>query len=246
MPRHVHLQAQKTIRYLAIITSMVFLAFALAIALLLKKSIITRLVRIGQDVNRIGMDADFSARIRVEGEDELTRLGSEINGMIEKLEESTRQLTETHNTLYQTNQVLLEQIEEKKQSETALHESEERFRSMIQGLSDIIFILDRNGKLSYESPSASRILGYPPGYFVGKSPFTHIHHDDLDQVVNAMEKVVQSVNPNIPKQFRYRKSDGTWCYLEALRQQPVWNSEHPGDSTNCSRHNREKTDRGCS
>ncbi|MDP3284404.1 MAG: CHASE4 domain-containing protein [Desulfobacterales bacterium] len=111
MPRQVHLQAQKTIRYLAILTFMVFLVFALAIIWLLKKSIIIRLVKIGRDVNKIGMDADFSARINVAGEDELTGLGSEINGMIEKLEESTRQLTETHNTLHQTNQVLLEQIE---------------------------------------------------------------------------------------------------------------------------------------
>ncbi|MBU2621240.1 MAG: PAS domain S-box protein [Proteobacteria bacterium] len=132
MPRHVHQQAQKTIRYLAILTFMVFLVFALAIIWLLKKSIIIRLVKIGQDVNKIGMDADFSARISVAGEDELTGLGSEINGMIEKLEESTRQLTETHNTLFQTNRVLFEQIEEKKQSETALRKSEEKYRLIFE------------------------------------------------------------------------------------------------------------------
>ncbi|RPH49285.1 MAG: PAS domain S-box protein [Desulfobacteraceae bacterium] len=111
---------------------------------------------------------------------------------------------------------IVHDITERKLAEEALHESEERFRSMIQSLSDMIFILDRNGQLTYESPSASRILGYQPGYFIGKSPFIHIHHDDLDQVVNAMDEVVQSLNPGIPTPFRHLKSDGTWCYLEAL------------------------------
>jgi PAS domain S-box-containing protein len=111
---------------------------------------------------------------------------------------------------------MVHDITERKRAEEALHENEERFRSMIQSLSDMIFILDRNGQLTYESPSTSQILGYQPGYFIGKSPFINIHHDDLDKIIKAMEEVVQSVNPGIPTQFRYRKSDDTWCYLEAI------------------------------
>ena len=111
---------------------------------------------------------------------------------------------------------IVHDITERKRAEKAMHDSEERFRSMIQSLSDMIFILDRNGRLTYESPSTSQILGYQPGYFIGKSPFINIHHDDLDRVIKAMEEVVQSVNPGIPTQFRYRKADDTWCYLEAV------------------------------
>lgn len=132
MPRNVHQQAHKTIQYLAAAAFIVFLVFAFAIIWLLKKSIITRMISMGREVNKIGMDADFSARVRITGKDELTGLGKEINGMLEKLEESTHQLTEAHNALYQTNQVLLEQIEEKKRSETELRKSEEKYRLIFE------------------------------------------------------------------------------------------------------------------
>jgi PAS domain S-box-containing protein len=116
-------------------------------------------------------------------------------------------------------------ITERKQAEKSLRENEERFRSMIQSLSDIIFILDGNGQLTYESPSATRILGYQPGYFIGKSPFTHIHPDDLDQVMKDLDEVFLSVNPGIPTEFRYQKANDTWIYLEALGNNQF---ENPG------------------
>jgi two-component system cell cycle sensor histidine kinase/response regulator CckA len=111
----------------------------------------------------------------------------------------------------------LEQAQsERNPAENALREGEERFRSLIQSLSDMIFVIDRNGQLTYESPSVSRILGYQPGHFIGKSPFTHIHPDDLDTVVKDLDEVVQEVNPGLPTAFRYQKADNTWVYLEAL------------------------------
>jgi two-component system NtrC family sensor kinase len=119
----------------------------------------------------------------------------------------------------------LRDITERKRMEESLRESEERFRSMIQSLSDIIFILDRNGQLTYESPSATRILGYQPGHFIGKSPFTHIHPDDIDQVMKDLDEVFRSVNPGIPTEFRYKKADDTWIYLEALGNNQF---ENPG------------------
>ncbi|MDD5170321.1 MAG: PAS domain S-box protein, partial [Syntrophales bacterium] len=107
-------------------------------------------------------------------------------------------------------------ISERRQAVDALCESEERFRSMIQSLSDMIFILDRNGRLTYESPSVSRIIGYEAGHFIGREPFTHIHADDLDRVMKALGDVFQSANLGIPTEFRHVKADGTWVYLEAL------------------------------
>ncbi len=123
--------------------------------------------------------------------------------------------------------VLARNITTRKLMATALYESEERFRSMIHSLSDMIFILDANGQLTYESPSVSRILGYSPGYYIGKSPLEHVHPDDLDKIVNDLDAVIRSANPDldIPTEFRYRKADGTWADLEVLGSNQ---GENPG------------------
>ena len=43
-----------------------------------------------------------------------------------------------------------------------LQESEARFRALVQNSFDIITIHDESGLTIYESPAASRVLGYPP------------------------------------------------------------------------------------
>jgi PAS domain S-box-containing protein len=159
MPRPVHIQAQRTIRYMAAATSIIFLSFAMAIIWLLKKSITSRLVGISRDVNKIGAEADFSAHIEVKGGDELSELGNEINGMIEKLRESARQLTEAHGTLYQTNQMLLDQIEGKKRSEEALRKSEEKYRLIFEHSPMGLISFDEKGIIAACNDNFVGIIG---------------------------------------------------------------------------------------
>ena len=49
-----------------------------------------------------------------------------------------------------------------------LGESEKRFRSLVQNVSDIIAVLDGEGDICYESPSVERLLGYSPEDLVGR------------------------------------------------------------------------------
>lgn len=107
-------------------------------------------------------------------------------------------------------------ISEQKRIEAALRASEERFRSLIQSSSDIILIIDEDGEVTFESPSLERTLGYFSGTFIGQSPLSVIHPDDLDQVRNDLSELFQSVNSGIPTEFRCRKADGSWVYLEAV------------------------------
>jgi len=107
-------------------------------------------------------------------------------------------------------------ISKRKTAEKALQESQDRFRSLIQSAADMIFIIGADGAISYESPSAARILGYPEGFFIGQSPFDLIHPEDLDLVTREMDLVYRSVNSGQPTEFRLQKADGKWTWLEAL------------------------------
>jgi PAS domain S-box-containing protein len=62
------------------------------------------------------------------------------------------------------------------------------------------------------------ILGYRPGYLIGKLPYEFIHPDDLKSVSDDLSEVYLKTNTSMPTEFRFRKADGTWVYLEAIGQ----------------------------
>jgi PAS domain S-box-containing protein len=103
-----------------------------------------------------------------------------------------------------------------KKARKALQESEVRFHSLIQNSSDIIRVLDRNGLIIYDSLSSQKVLGYPPGYTLGKSPYEFIHHDDLDRVRNDLGEVYDKKNDGNYTEFRIRKADGEYLDVESV------------------------------
>jgi PAS domain S-box-containing protein len=97
-----------------------------------------------------------------------------------------------------------------------VRESEERFRALIQNSSDVISILDEQGRFIYNTPSVEKLFGYPPEDLIGKSPFNFIHSEDLAQVDRAFVEVVQGTNQGIPTEFRFLKKDGSWSFVESM------------------------------
>ncbi len=104
----------------------------------------------------------------------------------------------------------------RKQTEAELLERETRFRALIQNSSDIIRILDGNGLAIYESPSAARILGYPPGYMIGRDPMDLIHPEDIGRVHADLRQVYDRTNSGTPVEFRIRKADGDYLWVDAI------------------------------
>jgi PAS domain S-box-containing protein len=103
-----------------------------------------------------------------------------------------------------------------RQAEDALRTTEARFRALIQNSSDIIRILDGDGLIVYESPSAGRILGYPPGTMIGRAPLDFIHPDDLECVRKDLQEVFERKNPGIPTEFRIQKADGAYIWVDSI------------------------------
>ena len=93
---------------------------------------------------------------------------------------------------------------------------DERFRALVQHSADIITIHDIEGVTLYETPSASRVLGYPKGGLIGRSPFEAIHPRDVEAVRSAFETVLSGLAQPRPVEFRFRHADGSWIQLEAI------------------------------
>ena len=107
-------------------------------------------------------------------------------------------------------------INERKQAEEALRESEERFKALIENARDAIGILDAEGIIVYESPSVERILGYRPEELIGKSVLALIHPDDLPEVSAKFVEILSSPTVVGSMQLRLRHKDGSWRWMEGM------------------------------
>ena len=118
-------------------------------------------------------------------------------------------------------------IKERREAENALIKSEKKLKALIHNSTDIIRILDKNGLITFDS-SSSRILGYPEGSLIGKSPLEFIHPDDVGKVAKDLNDVYKEKNPGIPTEFRIRKFDGKYLPVESIAQNLIDNPEIEG------------------
>ena len=83
-----------------------------------------------------------------------------------------------------------------------LKKAEEKFHLYIDSISDAIWVLDTDRKVTYVSSSVSRIIGYAPEELTGKPSMDFIHPDDLSLVANTQSRVVE--RPGHPANLQYR------------------------------------------
>ncbi len=86
-------------------------------------------------------------------------------------------------------------ITEKKLSETALMESEEKFRNIFESFQDIYFRCNMDGIISLVSPSVKRVLGFDQEEVVGKKlPTISISKSKLSDLFKELYKDKQVQN----------------------------------------------------
>ena len=70
--------------------------------------------------------------------------------------------------LIKANDKLAQEIEESRKAGKALQESNERYRTLIESVTDAIVIVDPDGKLTYLNPEYEKISGYPVEELIGR------------------------------------------------------------------------------
>ena len=94
--------------------------------------------------------------------------------------------------------------------------SEARFQTLVQNASDVILIARPDTTVTYQTPSAQRILGYGPGSLEGLQLTTLLHPNDLEQAVAAYAGVAFRAGTSITAEWRILHGDGTWRHVEVV------------------------------
>jgi len=87
--------------------------------------------------------------------------------------------------------------------------------SVIESAADVITVVDRGGRILFQTTRASRVLGYDPEELVGTSIFELIRYEDLPEVHSAFFNVVEGIREHATAQFNHRASDGSYRMIEA-------------------------------
>ena len=105
---------------------------------------------------------------------------------------------------------------ERERTAQELRQSEEHFRSLTENASDLITVLDAEGRVLYQSPSVERILGYASWENRECNVFTRMHPDDRATVRAFLDELLENPGEIRTAEFRYQHQDGTWLYLETI------------------------------
>jgi diguanylate cyclase (GGDEF)-like protein/PAS domain S-box-containing protein len=97
-----------------------------------------------------------------------------------------------------------------------LRRNEERFRSLLQNSADVNLIVDADGRVVYESPAVSRVLGVDPAAHVGRPFIAAVHPDDAEWVERALVDVLARPDAQLVREFRMRHADGSWRQMEVV------------------------------
>jgi len=108
-------------------------------------------------------------------------------------------------------------VTDQKKAEKKFHAEQERFRALTEQSSEVILLVNRDGKITYENPAIENALGFKPNERIGASAFNLVHPDDVKIVTNSFSILFEDKNASVQKaEVRLRHKDGSWKTFMAV------------------------------
>ena len=178
--RSFYKEYQNTLSYFILFLLAIGCILSISILIYIDRSILSRLSKFSRDITIIGRKGDLSARMPLEGEDELSSLAMSINSMLARIETSQDQLKK----------------------------SELEFRSLIKLANNSIILTDGSGKIILWNRSARNMFGYSEDEILGK-PISMLFPDEYrksyQKIVNNPYNFSDSHKGEIYESYGFKK-----------------------------------------
>jgi two-component system cell cycle sensor histidine kinase/response regulator CckA len=98
----------------------------------------------------------------------------------------------------------------------AMRASESLFRALVENGSDLVWMTDAEGRITYASPSVVRVLGHALPGMVGAGFRHFVAPDDLPSAVDAFRQALARPGQAVPWEGRLRHAEGGFRVVAAL------------------------------
>ncbi len=137
----------------------------------------------------------------------------EIRELNENLELKIRQRTEQ---LAETNQFLLNEIEERKRLDEALIASEQSYRTVVENVNEVIFQTDAEGLWVFLNKSWEEVTGFSVSESLGQPFLNYVHPDDRQRNNDLFMPLIKREKSYCKHIVRYLTKDGNFRWIEVF------------------------------
>jgi PAS domain S-box-containing protein len=113
--------------------------------------------------------------------------------------------------------VQVEDITERKRTDEALHESEERFRIMADGCPTVMWVTNAEGGIQFINRAYQALVGAKYEQVQGDKWQMVVHPEDAPQYVGAFQRAVREHAP-FRAEARVRRADGEWRWVASYAE----------------------------
>ena len=121
-------------------------------------------------------------------------------------------LSAWHINIQQVTKSLEERVVE---GSKELHRSEERLRSFVENLNDVLFALTPEGIISYISPQWEEAFGYTLDESIGQSFKPFVHPDDFPVCLTFLQRVIETGEKQEGVEYRVLCKGGNYLWYRA-------------------------------
>ncbi|MEI8114244.1 MAG: PAS domain S-box protein [Bacteroidia bacterium] len=97
----------------------------------------------------------------------------------------------------------------KAEKEIALRRSEAKYKDLIENISDVIYTIDNQAKITFISPSITRLLGYLPEEVIGKNFLDYVG-ESREQLQKRFEEIQKSIEIQDEYQILSASAEPHW------------------------------------